>query len=290
MARVLIPVISCSEDCQYIANLERGLFVASSYAGSVMSPYTTLSAIPEPKIPETMQQRYCDWGGFRIMTAWNGNVPFTEEQYITWCRAIKPLWAATWDYPCNDSSISHKVVMSRQNETTLSAWFFWVHHSDEAFCWVPTVQGRDIEDYRWHARCLRPLIEQMQSFYREHNGEDNAFCVGIGSLVRRKAKIVKAIIETVAMELPGVKFHAWGVPYKVLKDPEAPLPDEVTSTDTSSYNGRIGKGIEKSKNSGMPQRQYTFEKAWPAYEEKVNRVASLPKQNGTLFDFMEDAI
>lgn len=301
--REVYPVISCGEDRHYIDHLERGLFVASSYAGSVLTSYTTIQTIPLPRIPAKMTMKGADWGGYRVIKDWGGTAPYTPEQYITWLNAWQPQWAATWDYPCGDilqemaatphpdaaqQQMWEQRIECRQNESTLMAWYFWHHYREVSWSWTPSVQGASIEDYRRHAQDLYPLIKRMLAYYISRDGEQHTFRVGVGSLVKRKAKMVRAILSAIAEELPFAEFHAWGLNYSMVNDTEA-LPAQVRSGDTSSYNGRFGRSIEQDKGRSEPQRKVVFQEKLPAYLNKIERALASPKQYASLFDSLEQS-
>lgn len=285
------PVISCSEDtCGYIDHLTSGLFVASSFAGSVMNSYTTIKVIPTPHVPANMTAIAADWGGYRIVKDWQGIPPFTPEQYIEWLETFEPQWAATWDYPCGDEFAQQdsKVVEKRQDKSTLMAWYFWTHYQDRAWTWTPTVQGVTVEDYQRHAQDLYPLIRKMAAFYRERDGEHTMFRVGIGSLVRRNAPATKAIFDAVAAILPeDVMFHGWGIKKSVLNS--SFTFKRLRSSDSAAYNNRFGTDLEQYKGLKKPQRQTVFEDVLPAYQEAIYAATAQPyKQEKTLFDVLNE--
>lgn len=286
------PMISCSEDtCGYIDHLTSGLYVASSYAGSVMNQHTVLTSIPEPHVPAAMVERAGDWGGYRVVKDWSGKAPFTPEHYVTWLRAWGPNWAATWDYPCGDELAAHnpQVVQDRQDESTLRAWYFWHHYKAEKWAWTPSVQGWTVADYQRHAQDLYSLIIKMRDYYQRRDGDANAERVGIGSLVRRKPQVVKTIIDAVADVLPeDVSFHAWGMNKKMLSSPLGFR--RVRSSDTGSYNGRFGRDIEAFKATKDPQRKVVFRDRLPKYQEEMHRNAQQPKQYRSLFDGVGEAV
>lgn len=276
------PVISSGEDtCKYIENLTTGLFVASSFAGSVLSPHTRIESIPLPRVPLQMTIRAADWGGYRVVRDWQGKPPFSPEQYVSWLSQWQPEWAAAWDYPCGDTSAAEslQVVRSRQDETTLMAWYFWHHYKHVQWCWTVTIQGYTTEDYQRHAEELMPLIMKMREYYHENR----AFRVGIGSLVGRKPTNVKNIIDAVARVLPAnIGFHAWGLKKKVLESPLG-FP-RVKSSDTGAYGQRFGGNIEEYKQRSEPQREIVFHEKLPTYTQSIYRTTSLPKQYRSLFE------
>lgn len=281
------PTVAYSEWGKYTQKLERCMVVASSCAGSVLNQHTSLHTIPVPPIPETVVDRAADWGGYRVMNDWNGKAPYTIEHYMQWLHGVHPRWAATWDYPCGGKkSLSSDEVRAQQDETTLMAWTFWHRYRDVPWCWVPTIQGRTVEDYQRHAEDLSPLIRRMKVHY--HARTDTAFRVGIGSLVGRKPKAIKAIVDGVAAHLPSaLGYHAWGVKLSVLASPFG--FESIMSCDSGAFNGRFGEGLEEFKRREEPQRQIVFEEKLPAYQASITRTVSQEKQYHTLFEGDQEA-
>lgn len=189
------------------------------------------------QIPSHITQKAADSGGFIATFKW-GDYRYTPQQYVDWLSSWEPDWAATMDYCCEDEITSGRtgVVRERQQKTTGMAWRFWDDYRTTPWPWVPTVQGWKLQDYARHARDLKPLVTEMQSYYDARDGEQNAFRVGIGTLCRRtKVQEIAAIVMTVAQELPQVKcFHLWGVK-KTLWSSGIAFPFD-TSSDSASWN------------------------------------------------------
>jgi hypothetical protein len=184
------------------------------------------------------------------------------------------------DFCCEDEITSGTpgVVRARQQQTTEMAHHFWDTYREASWSWVPTIQGWTVSDYRYHVQQMKPLIEEMQGYYRLRDGEHNAFRVGIGTLcARASAKMIREVVTLVAGELGNVPLHLWGVKLSVFQSP-IHLPAQVTSVDSAAWNGMFRTGREKWKNSGLSQRQYCFEVALPQYEAKIKAALSRPKQ------------
>ena len=164
------------------------------------------------------------------------------------------------------------------------AWTFWEKHRRVPWAWAPTVQGWKIEDYRFHARQLHPLLEAMKAHY----GNNSFWRVGIGTLCRRvSATLIWEIVSTVSYELPGIPLHLWGVKLAVLKSHIA-LPKEVVSVDSAAWNGFFGRGHEKRRQSLLTKREYAYQVALPEYLKKVSMAISGSKQIKMFFPMEED--
>jgi hypothetical protein len=126
------------------------------------------------------------------------------------------------------------------------------------------VQGWEPDEYRRHARELRPLVEEMADYY----GSGSGFRVGVGTLCRRAhVRTIAAIVGIVEQELPGVSMHLWGVKLDALKAAIA-LPG-VISTDSAAWSGLFGTDREEWRASGMTQRTWAYSIALPRYQAKV---------------------
>lgn len=239
---------------------------ASSWARKGMKP---------PRLPDHISEKAADCGGFVATKLW-GDYRYTPDQYVEWLSSWNPQWVATMDYCCEDEITTGQsgLVRYRQQRTTDMAWHFWQHYRDVPWAWVPTVQGWNVDDYRLHARDLKPLLEEMQRYY----GPDSAWRVGIGTLCRRaSSRIIFSIIHTVAAELPGIPLHLWGVKLSVIQSSIA-LPESVVSIDSAAWNGFFGRYIEKWRGSGLSRREYAYLVTLPEYVEKISHVLSSPKQ------------
>jgi len=229
----------------------------------------------KPNLPEHVSQRAADCGGFVASFKWGGQYRYSPEQYVQWLHTWKPDWAATMDYCCEDEITSGKpgIVRDRQQLTTGMAYRFWDDYRGVPWVWVPTVQGWEVADYRRHAREMKPLIDEMRLHYA-----GRPFRVGIGTLCRRaSAEMIRQVVNVVVTELGDVPVHLWGVKLGYLQSSEA-MPEQIISVDSAAWNDRKGRGIEAYKKSGLTQRQHAWGIAQPAYERKVEKALSTPKQ------------
>lgn len=237
------------------------LLPASSFARKGLRP---------PTLPRRESDVAIDCGGFVATLRW-GDYRYTPEEYVAFCAGVAPSWAATMDYCCEPEVAGSGLVRNRQDRTTAMAWRFWADHRGSPWCWVPTVQGWTVEDYRRHARDLAPLVGEMA----DHYGPDSAFRVGIGTLCRRASVgMIRDVACAVREELPGVGLHLWGVKLGLLKAWGGPPPG-VVSVDSAAWNG-LGFGSGKdayhaSQAAGLTQREHAFRVALPSYLGKVSR-------------------
>ncbi len=245
------------------------LLPASSWARKGLRP---------PQLPPQLTDRAADCGGF-VATLRHRQYKYSPAQYVGWLHTWGPQWAATMDRCCEpETAATAGIVALRQAWTTRMAWHFWRRYRAVPWVWVPTVQGWHLADYVRHARDLAPLAAEMAAAY----GPGSPFRVGIGTLCRRaSAAQIRAIVQAVAAELPGVGFHLWGVKLSVLQD-RAALPEAVVSVDSAAWNGLFGTDREAWRASGLSQRQWAYTVALPAYQRKVARALTQPKQ-GVLF-------
>ena len=250
----------------------RVLLTASSYAASEVYRYGKVrGALPVPVLPEWVTERAADSGGFVASRKW-GDYRYTLEQYVEWLYAWRPQWAAMMDYCCEPELAV--VTRERQNKTTANIVRTWQAYRDVPWAWVPTIQGLEVEDYERHTRELKPIIEEMQAHY----GLDSAFRVGIGTLCRRASvAMIHDVTRAVAAILPGIPLHLWGIKLGALQSPMA-LPESVVSVDSAAWNGLFGSDREEWKQSGMPQRVWSWEVAYERYRGKVAAALAQPKQ------------
>ena len=235
-----------------------------------------------PRIPAHMTQRAADSGGFVATFKW-GDYCYSPEQYLEWLSAWTPQWAATMDYCCEPEVLGKAgIVAERQHRTTDMAWLFWSRFRDRPWCWVPTVQGWEVEDYRRHAHEMRPLIEEMRRYY----GADSFFRVGIGTLCRRaSSEMIRQVATAVARELPDVPLHLWGIKLGALQSRLA-LPEQVISVDSAAFWFNHEGGWRAAREemhawaavNGKTHRHYLYEVALPRYQAKIEAALSLPKQ------------
>lgn len=268
------PTVSCGELGKY-TDIPRLLLPASSWAGTILRKHGVVRTIPVPRLPASVIDAAADCGGFVATKKW-GEYKYTPGQYVDWLSGWHPSWAATMDYCCENEITTGNagIVRKRQDATTAMAYHFWQTYRDVSWTWVPTIQGWHLEDYEYHAQEMEPLIREMHTQY----GVNSAFRVGIGTLcARASAKMIQEVVGRVAQVLPGIPLHLWGVKLSVMKSPLM-LPAQVTSVDSAAWNGMFKTGRENWKQSGLPQRQYCFQVALPAYEAKIQAALSQPKQ------------
>lgn len=233
--------------------------------------------LPAPRLPDQVTERAADCGGFVATYRHGGEYQYTPAQYVAWLdTGWGPQWAAMMDLCCENEITAGRpgLVRARQQRTTDLAWHFWQTYRAAPWAWVPTVQGWDVADYQQHARDLAPLIAEMRAAY----GSGSAFRVGIGTLCRRASTAqIRAIVRAVAAELPGVRFHLWGVKLGALQSGIA-LPPAVLSVDSAAWNGDFGSDIGAWKGSGLRRQVWRYQVALPAYQAKVAAALNAPKQ------------
>lgn len=227
-----------------------------------------------PRLPDGVQTA-ADCGGFVATFKW-GDYRYSPEQYVEWLHRFNPEWAATMDYCCENEITNGTpgIVRERQQRTSEMAYRFWNDYRDSKWSWVPTVQGWEVEDYRYHARELKPLLHEMQSRSGPH------WRVGIGTLCRRASvEMVVQVIRAVRDELGDMPLHLWGVKLGVLQ--KNLHLDGVVSVDSGAWHGSWDKGVTKSwawQESGMTKREWNFKVGLPNYRQKVEAATMQPKQ------------
>jgi hypothetical protein len=233
-------------------------------------------------LPAHITDRAADCGGFVATFRWGGVYPFNLDQYVAWLHPFGPAWAATMDLCCEDEITGGRpgIVRQRQDETTRRAWQAWQYHYDAPWAWVPTVQGWTVADYRRHAADLAPLVGQMQAYYAT-TGQLAAFRVGVGTLCRRASVgMIRAVVQAVAAELPGVPLHLWGVKLAALQS--RTLPAAVASVDSAAWNGSFGRARHQARAArlaaGVTKRQYEQTQVLPTYLRKVALAVSGEQQ------------
>jgi hypothetical protein len=279
MVITFYPTVSCGELGKY-ATIPRALLPASSWARDEVNKYGHVrKRISVPTIPACMKDIALDCGGFVATRKW-GEYKYGIEQYVEWVERINPTWAATMDFCCENEITSGRegIVRERQEKTTEMAYHFYRSYGDASWTWVPTLQGWHPRDYHRHVQDMKPLIHEMQAYYTQRDGVSSAFRVGIGTLcARASASMIREVVMMVASELPGIPLHLWGVKLSVLQSP-IHLPEQVVSVDSAAWNGMFKTGRNAWKSSGLTQRQYCFEVALPAYENKIRAALLQPKQ------------
>ena len=135
--------------------------------------------------------------------------------------------------------------------------------------WLPVIQGRELRQYIEHARA-----HKAAGLVREY--------MGIGSLCRRSnIREIRAIVGTLADELPGVRFHLFGVALRLLTARTA-LPPAALSLDSAAWNGRFGSDLPdfnaEMQARGWSQRETAIRWALPRYAAKVAGALAGTKQ------------
>lgn len=231
--------------------------------------------LKKPTLPAHITSRAADCGGFVATRIW-GDYRYSPQEYVDWLHTFQPQWAATMDYCCEDEITSGKrgIVQERQQKTSEMAYLFWEVFNSAPWAWVPTIQGWKVDEYRQHARQMRPLIQEMQRQY----GDQSAFRVGIGTLCRRASvPMIHKVIAAVSEELPGVPLHLWGIKLGAFKAFDA-LPGKIASVDSAAWNSLWGTNREEWRKSGLIQRRFTYSIALPRYLAKVEEAINTPKQ------------
>lgn len=238
---------------------------ASSWARVKLQP---------PRLPAQVTETAADCGGFVATFRW-GDYRYTPAQYATWLASFQPRWAAMMDYCCEDELTKGQpgLVRERQQRTTRLARLFWRRFRNTSWLWTPTIQGWQVEDYRQHARELRPLIQTMRQRY-----QSPYFRVGVGTLCRRaRPALIRAVVQAVSEELPGIPLHLWGVKLTSLRAVAA-VSEAVASIDSAAWNNRFGRGLEEYRRSALSQRRYAYEVALPAYLAKVQQALAVQRE------------
>lgn len=227
----------------------------------------------KPNLPALSGPLAADCGGFVATRIW-GDYRYTPRQYVDWLDTAPFDWAATMDYCCEDeiTTGARGIVRERMDRTTEMAWHFWTEYRAVSWQWVPTIQGWTVENYRLHAREMRPLIERMQTHY------GRGWRVGIGTLCRRaSAHDIHAVVNAVAAELPGVPLHLWGVKLGAIQSIVG-LPSQVVSVDSAAWHGAFGRDMRRWKASGMKKIEHAWRVGYPEYAAKVDQALSQYKQ------------
>lgn len=213
-----------------------------------------------PKLPSHVTHTAADCGGYVATKVW-GDYRYTPAQYVDWLATFQPRWAATMDYCCEpDLPV---VTRERQERTTKVAHRFWSEFKRTPWCWVPTIQGWMVSDYIRHVRDLAPLIYEMAEYY----GPGSDFRVGIGTLCRRAdSAMIRAVVQAVSWQLPGIPLHLWGVKRRSLS---AALQTRIVSVDSAAWEGAFGRNIEQRRASGLSEREYAYLVALPRYLAKI---------------------
>lgn len=229
----------------------------------------------KPNLPRHVKRVAADCGGFVATRIW-GDYRYTPDEYVKWLETFNPVWAATMDYCCEDelTSQKHGIIRERQNKTTEMAYQFWRDYPSTPWQWVVTIQGWNTEDYVYHARQLKPLLNDMRKI------AGNEWRIGIGTLCNRaSAKVIQEVVYRVS-EVLSDPLHLWGVKLSVLKSPL--LLKNVVSVDSAVWHGGFASDSKQKraemKRYGLSQREHDYLIALPRYRRKVERTADMDKQ------------
>lgn len=170
-----------------------------------------------------------DSGGFTAARKW-GKYPWTYRQYVDFIREMSrdvPVqFAAVMDYACIPSNGKKseinidRIKATIQNEIAL-------RELAPDIPWLPILQGDNFEE-RSEDLELRRALNLLPTEY-----------AGIGSLVGRGIQAAIDTVQFYANELPGLKFHGFGIPIKALDDPV--VFATTKSWDTYSWSWGRGK-------------------------------------------------
>jgi hypothetical protein len=239
-----------------------------------------------PIIPAHVTDVAADSGGFVAGRINGGKFAYPLEAYVNWLDrwTVTPRWAATMDFCCEPplTGGDKSVIRARQVETTSNAFEAWQKYQNKAWAWCPTVQGWEVADYVRHATELKPLIEEMQNYYKSRDGEQSSFRVGVGTLcARANENMIRAVVLAVSEVLPGVPLHLWGVKLNILKSKVA-LPGQVVSVDSAAWNMGMDSGKWRSgdwhRGLGVPRQTWQFANNLPEYQAKIAKALTAPKQ------------
>lgn len=217
--------------------------------------------------PRTATVRFCDSGGF-VFGRKYGRFPFSCDEYMTWLELMQPDVAACLDLPCeaeiaaDDAEVACRQAWALEAAADLMA-------RPAPWRWLPVLQGRKLQHYVKHARAYK-AAGLVQPF------------MGIGSLCRRSSiREIRAIVSTLADELPGVRFHLFGVALRLLAGRIA-LPPAALSLDSAAWNGRFGSDLPAFNAEmlarGWSQRETAIRWALPRYAAKVSTALAGSKQ------------
>jgi hypothetical protein len=206
-----------------------------------------------------------DSGGF-TMAAKYGEYPWAMEQYIDFIREMSrdvPLtFCACMDYACERevnrgiyATNRDRIKATIYNEIALRALA-------PDLPWLGVLQGNTIEERALDV-ALRRRIGLLTGY------------MGIGSICRRGPVEASRVIDFYGEQLPGTRYHAFGLSIRTLDTPLAPRVFHLLQSWDSyvwGWNRGKYKGVAPHliRRQGETQTNYTYRLAL-AYEEQTIR-------------------
>lgn len=214
-----------------------------------------------------------DSGGF-TMAAKYGAYPWAMEQYINFIRELSrdvPLtFCACMDYACERdvnrgiyATNRDRIKATIYNEIALRAMA-------PDLPWLGVLQGNTIEE-----RALDVALRRRIGLLAEY--------MGIGSICRRSPVEAANVICYYGEQLPGTRYHAFGLSIRTLDTPQAPrVYHLLRSWDsyTWSWNrGRVaGVAPHLVRRAGETYTEHTRRLAGDYQDRVINRRFDRPRQ------------
>lgn len=202
-----------------------------------------------------------DSGGFTAARRW-GKYPWSYCQYAGWIREtsrdVALDFCAVMDYAC-EPAVNRDILATNQariaatieNEVRLK-------ETDPDLPWLPVLQGDNLAERAYDLE-LRGQAGLLPESY-----------AGIGSVCGRGARGATQTTRFYAWQLPGVRFHGFGMHIQALDDNEAFFA--LKSWD--SYGWNWGRG---QKDMDRPPEY--LQRPGESYSELTNRLGRLYWQN-----------
>lgn len=270
------------------------VMISAASCVAVSRKETKRARLLAPRLPKNITEKAADCGGYVATHHWGGKYRFTPAQYVAWLDGWQPAWAITFDLCCVEKetkgSPGDNVVERRQLWTREMAELFFSTWPETPWAWSPVIQGFTLDQYKLHACLMAPLIHQMWAYYTMmiEMAEDEeerrqaelrlaSFRVAVGSLVGRATpEFIGEVILTIQSIIGKfIALHVLGGSlgyFKALQQIEG-----VVSYDSSVYNDRFGRDLERQKGLSISQSQYLWQIAQPAYAKKIGRVIGAPQ-------------
>lgn len=202
-----------------------------------------------------------DPGGFTAARRW-GSFPWTPSQLVDWVREesrdVVLDWCAVMDYAC-EPNVNRSILPT--NRARIEATI-----ENEIACkeaapdlpWLPVLQGDNLVERAYDLDRRRGLNLLPDDY------------AGIGSVCGRGAGGAKRVVKFYNDQLPGVKYHGFGMHIQALDD------DSVYSAVRSwdSYGWNWGKG---QKDKDRPQEYLRRE--GETYSQFTGRLSQLYWKN-----------